>query len=652
MKRPVWLFSLDTEQFAAVPLTTGRLKAYFQAHGARAAETDIEIVHFFGQAEVLQWCSAAWAPSKRRWFRRSASTALDRATAALRAGLQPVVAFSVYTWNAEVFLQAIRELRRRCPGVLVVAGGPHVQRPQDFLYEDGIDVVVMGEGEQTFQELLDHPNPQDWRGVKGLAFLAPDGQLVQTESRPRAVDLDAFPSALEVIPLVDQEGNAIYSRAAYETSRGCPFRCAFCEWGTGAIGTKMYQHSLPRIQRDLERLVAGGVKDIWLCDSNFGALKEDLDKARIIARLHDETGRPATFGTSWSKTHNRRVQEIVLLLKEKGLLQQYVIALQTLTPLALELSNRKNMRSNHYEPILKEMVDHGVPVSAELIWGLPGDNLPDFERNLDQLSSQFPNINIYGFTLLPGTEFFEKRDLYRIETIPIAGYGKAKGEYVVGCHTFSRREGVEGYLLICAHVLLVRGHVIPLTARYLCLLGSIPVSAFLRRTVRALAQAFGDRLAVQHPDDSMQLYENRVDLYLAMLGEPERLFQTVAKALREHLAELGADHAVIERALAVLMVDSACSPRVRQQQLQEAYDFDAFAVWDALTHMRRPSSDAFAPTSQQLRVDHPGGVGTMLKDPDGGGWFQGTPSVATRAAPLGRRALLVRNVEQNVASDA
>ena len=91
----------------------------------------------------------------------------------------------------------------------------------------------------------------------------------------------------------------------------------------------------------------------------------------------------------------------MLLLHRSRLLPHYQLALQTLTPEALRLSNRQNMSSNEYEPIAKSMAEQGVPIAAELIWGLPGDNLADFERNLDQLLATFPNINIFGYTLLP-----------------------------------------------------------------------------------------------------------------------------------------------------------------------------------------------------------------------------------------------------------
>mgnify|MGYP003403494457 CR=1 FL=1 len=106
------------------------------------------------------------------------------------------------------------------------------------------------------------------------------------------------------------------------------------------------------------------------------------------------------------------------------------------------------------------------------------------ERNLDRLLATFPNINIFGYTLLPGTEFYERREEYRIETLPVAGYGKAHGEYVVGCHTFARAEGEEGYFLITAHVILLSGYVLTHTARWLTLATDVPVGQIGRASCR------------------------------------------------------------------------------------------------------------------------------------------------------------------------
>lgn len=620
MKRPVWLLSMDTDQFCAPPLTTGALQAYFERHGRTASRTDVSLLHFPHAEGVLAWLGGDWATRVRR-----------EAEAAVAAGLAPVLGLSCYTWNVAEFLEVARVAKRDVPGLLVVAGGPHVQKAEDFLVDESIDVVVLGEGEETFAALLDRQDRDTWADVPGLAFVGRDGAVRRTPPRPRASDLDVFPPALDVVRLRDDTGRPLYQRAAYETSRGCPYRCSFCEWGTGAIGTKMHQFSLGRIREDLERLVAGGVEDIWFCDSNFGALREDVEKAEILVDLKRRTGRPNTFATSWSKNHNQRVQGIVRRLHRNGLLWHYHLALQTLTPLALELSHRTNMRANDYEPVVKALAAEGVPVTAELIWGLPGDTLGEFATHLDYLFAVFPNINIFAYTLLPGTEFYEKREEYRLVTLPVAGYGKAKGEYVVGCHTFPRAEGEEGYVLVAAHVMLSRGHVLPYTLRLLALDGRASVSALLRDAVRALIAAYGDAVPAETRTDRMAIYAERAALYVEFLRRPDLLFETLGDCMEAHLRERGADD-LVARARQVLALDAALCPRVGAGvTITPTFDFAADRVLEALGRMDAPPAELFEPGDPvTLEIRHEGAVGEVLKDPDGGAWFRGRVRAAVR----------------------
>jgi hypothetical protein len=604
VKRPVWLFSLDSDQFHAPPTTTAALLSFYRAYGDSAADTEVQLVHFRDPDDIAAWL-AEWRDS-----------ALASARDAQRAGLQPVAGFSVYTWNAAEFLALAGTLKQLVPGLVTVAGGPHVQQAADYVGVEPIDVVVLGEGEETFQQWLDCPDPAGWGDIPGLAFMEA-GKLVTTTPRERCRDLDRFPSPLDVLELVDTAGRPRYDSIAYETSRGCPFRCAFCEWGTGAIGGKMYQWSLERIRVDWEKIAAAGIRNIWLADSNFGALKQDLDKARLIVELKQRTGLPTSFATSWSKKHSRQVQEIALLLHRHKLLPHYQLALQTLTPEALRLSNRDNMSSNQYEPIAKRMSEQGVPIAAELIWGLPGDNLADFEHNLDRLLATFPNINIFGYTLLPGTEFYARREEYRIEAIPVAGYGKAKGEYVVGCHTFARDEGEEGYFLITAHILLIHGHIMPLTTRYLALSGEAPVSPLLRRVLRGLLRAFA--AAVPQPGNRMAVYEDRNALYLAALAAPETCYRVISDALTRHLRAHGVDP---RTALRLLALDQALCPREgTEHRSRLSFDFDASAAFESLAAMELPVVSTTPP--QTVQVMHPGGVGEILHDADGGSWLRG-----------------------------
>lgn len=617
LHRPVWLLSMDSEDFRAPPTTTASLLACFRRYGRTSAATDVELVHFESPGQVDEWTD--------RWIEAGAAVARE----ALDRGLQPVVGLSCYTWNAAEFLAAARALKQALPELLIAAGGPHVQQAEDYLGQEAVDLVFLGEAEISFQEFLDSDGPAQWPEVDGLAWW--DGSGVRRSApRARCTDLDRLPSPLEVLELTDARGEPRYESIAYETSRGCPFKCAFCEWGTGAIGSRMYQWSLERVRRDWEHIVAAGIRNIWLADSNFGALREDLEKARIIVELKQAHGLPLSFATSWSKKHSRQVQAIALLLHQNRLLPHYQLALQTLTPEALRLANRQNMSSNEYRPIAKQMSEEGVPIAAELIWGLPGDNLPEFESNLDTLLATFPNINIFGYTLLPGTEFYERRDEYRIEAIPVAGYGKAKGEYVVGCHSFDRDQGEEGYFLISAHLLLVHGHIMPLTTRLLALRGEVPVSPLFRIVLRELIGALRERGHLRDLDaaDRMAVYEHRNAVYLQALAERDLCYQVIRRALlRAH----GERDACAEDALRALQLDRALSPRYGEQQLLERrFDFDAAAYLKALEAMELPP--AGDSDGGLLRIQHPGGLGEILKVADGGSWLRGQPLQAEPAA--------------------
>lgn len=244
-KRPVYLFSMDSDQFHAAPLTTAGLQAYHQFYSEHQACTRFELVHFKDAMAVDQWQEDS-----------GLNDLLADAAVALSQDITPVFGFSVYTWNAAEFLHLCTVLNAQCPQALIVAGGPHVQEAKDYLLDEAIDLIVLGEGEATFSELLDQlavceknntvVTSLNWQAVAGLAWREGE-EVARGEERPRERNLDRLPSALEFLPLRDESGQPLYDSISYETSRGCPFKCAFCEWGTGAIGTKMNQFSMARI---------------------------------------------------------------------------------------------------------------------------------------------------------------------------------------------------------------------------------------------------------------------------------------------------------------------------------------------------------------------------------------------------------------------
>jgi hypothetical protein len=339
------------------------------------------------------------------------------------------------------------------------------------------------------------------------------------------------------------------------------------------------------------------VEGILFCDSNFGALPEDVEKAECLIELKRRYGRPIHFATCWSKTHNARVQTIARRLHEHGLLEHYTMALQTLTPLALSMTNRTNMRN--YRQAAAEMIGQGIPVVSELIWGLPGETLAEFEKNLDQLTAVFPSHTVYPYAMLPGTELFERRQEYAIETVELAPYGLARAPYIISCKTFDRAQGHEGYMLITACILLYRGAILPLTLRYAALRGEVSMSLLLKAAFREVLRQFNERSALLRGADATVVFEKREFVYRWILWNRAEAFAAMRQGVLRALAENGGE-SWLPIAARLLSLDEAMCPRKEGAYTEQvSFDFAAQEVVDALDRMQLPGPESFATAEQR-----------------------------------------------------
>lgn len=154
-----------------------------------------------------------------------------------------LVAFSLYVWNVNLSLAIAAEVKARHPEVIVVVGGPQV--PDDateFMSTNRqVDIACHGEGEITFTELLDELPEGRLDQVRSITFRGSDGEPRTTPRRERVVELDVLPSpyldgTFDEL-LADRPGRWVMT---WETNRGCPFSCTFCDWGS-ATAAKVYR---------------------------------------------------------------------------------------------------------------------------------------------------------------------------------------------------------------------------------------------------------------------------------------------------------------------------------------------------------------------------------------------------------------------------
>src|SRR5690348_12578989 len=153
-----------------------------------------------------------------------------------------VYAFSCYVWNSGKVRRLLAELLEKRPESFFVLGGPQVMhRAAEYApREHGKVFICNGEGERTFDGLLRQflsPSP-DYESVRGISFYR-DGVLVTTPPEPRIEDLSGIPSPF--LEGILEKGR--YSWILFETNRGCPFRCTYCNWGSGATGANVYKYN-------------------------------------------------------------------------------------------------------------------------------------------------------------------------------------------------------------------------------------------------------------------------------------------------------------------------------------------------------------------------------------------------------------------------
>lgn len=190
----------------------------------------------------------------------------------LLASAPAVLGFSCYLWNISQTLTLCRSIKQILPKVIIVLGGPEVSYcAKEVLQQNkAVDYILSGEGEESVPALLtalfasDTPKhlPQGAQdGIEGLCGRQEDGTIYV---RPPCVLSAAVPS-----PLTVGYADALKGRIAYlETSRGCPYSCAFCLSGRCGMPRWFCQREM---EADLLLLSNSGTRTVKLVDRTFNA---------------------------------------------------------------------------------------------------------------------------------------------------------------------------------------------------------------------------------------------------------------------------------------------------------------------------------------------------------------------------------------------
>ncbi len=332
---------------------------------------------------------------------------------------------STYVWNERRSLELAKQLKAVAPQILTVFGGPQVpDRAEAWLRQHPyVDLACHGEGEDLFLALLEQFPERHWQAIPGLSWLEA-GTFKHTPPAPKRRNLDVFPSPFLnglFEPLMAAYPNQRWA-STWETNRGCPFSCVFCDWGS-AIATRVNRFDTPRLLAELDWFAAQKISHIFCADANFGILPRDLELAEYAAQLKREKGQPGSLMVQNAKNLPERSFEIQKCLIQVGLDKNLTLALQSLHPPTLKASGRQNISLTAFETLQKRLMAEGVQTYTDLILGLPEETYASFTAGIATLieKGQYHAFQFFNADILPNAPMAEPEYIqrYGIETATV-----------------------------------------------------------------------------------------------------------------------------------------------------------------------------------------------------------------------------------------
>jgi magnesium-protoporphyrin IX monomethyl ester (oxidative) cyclase len=304
------------------------------------------------------------------------------------------------------------------PHILTIVGGPHVSVvPKEFLEENSsVDIVVIGEGEQTLLEVVEYlEGKKSLHEILGIAYRQ-NGKVVVNDRRPFLESLDELP--YPAYHLVDMEHYLTNKKVGYRsfqkravsmvTSRGCPFNCCFCSVHLH-MGKRVRAHSAQYVLNHIQQVVDKyHVKNIFFEDDN---LTFDLKRFETICDGLIEQ----KIKIGWETPNGVRADHLSLSLLKKmrqsGVISVFV-GVESGDQTILDEIVCKSLDLNQVIEFARNAKCLGLKTGAFYVIGFPGEKKENMQRTVDfaLMLKQKYDVGMHLFTATPtfGTKLYDQ----------------------------------------------------------------------------------------------------------------------------------------------------------------------------------------------------------------------------------------------------
>ncbi len=312
-----------------------------------------------------------------------------------------MIGFSLSTYNFDSMIAWIREIRKKV-SLPILAGGPQLAiYPAETMSHQEIDYGIIGEAENVIPKFVQFCNDQcDSSDVPSLAYRE-SGQVVINERCEPVENLDDIP-----FPSRDLLNNQLYSNVltrkknftALLSSRGCPYRCTFCDQKETKYRYRSAGNVFNEIKINFEKY---GVREFDVYDSTFTANKKRVKELCKMLIKHK-------MPINW--TIRSRVDsvdnEMLKLLKQAGC-HTIFYGIESSDPEILKMM-KKSISVSRIKETIDETKKLGISTLGYFLFGYPGETRATAEATLEfslELNLDYAQYSV--LVPMPRTEIYE-----------------------------------------------------------------------------------------------------------------------------------------------------------------------------------------------------------------------------------------------------
>ena len=289
--------------------------------------------------------------------------------------------------------------------ITVVIGGPHASLLKGNILKDNVfDIVVIGEGERTFIDLLRVLEEEsDLSRVKGICYKKA-GEIFTNSPQPYIENLNDFTVSSRAWNLINlrqysgyQNWNGVNREKVYApivTSRGCPFSCSFCR-SRDIFGQSFRTRSSENVFQEISDLFhAANVREIHFFDDVFNF---DAERVKQICSYIIKSKMKISLAFPNGLRADLMSEELIRLLRQAG---TYKInyGIETIHSRSQALIN-KNLKIDQVENTINQTARAGIITNGYFIVGFPGESSADVRKTIDfAVKSKLNNAYFFKLT--------------------------------------------------------------------------------------------------------------------------------------------------------------------------------------------------------------------------------------------------------------